>query len=522
MKTTYSRPTYKHILPPLSFTQCFKEGKIDMRLYHMYRKRKKRMQEREEEILRLASSLAEKNSSTKVIHSSQPRRRTYSRSVKKHHIYYRKENGETAILTPRDTTWYKLYLQSEPTNGRLAAIFRNRFRMPYSCFMSLAKELQESPMFRRYNSLDCIGVPSIDIRLLLLGTLRYMSRSFTFDDLEEATAISRESHRLFFYTFIKYGSTHLYKKHVTDKAKQYFNSSDMKCFSIAGFNGCVGSTDAIHIEMLSCPTWTNIRHKSYKLQNPARSYNVTVSHERQILHCTQGHPATYNDKSIINSDPFYNNIKDGKTFSKKDFTLFEYDSEGNVVEAHYKGGWLMVDNGYMDWSCTIPPMKKSLSYKFIRFSEWLESMRKNVECTFGVMKKRFGILKAGSRLFSMNSCDEIFLTCCSLHNMLLFEDNLDEWDLDDVQNANNNRFALNRLENPSFDCFINNETIEVEEYFTSRDQYNVKKATIHGKRWVHKLSYKTFYKLLVQHFDIRFKNKSVHWPKNFKILPKEI
>ena len=35
------------------------------------------------------------------------------------------------------------------------------------------------------------------IELLLLGTLRYLGRGWTFDDIEEATAISLEVHRVF-------------------------------------------------------------------------------------------------------------------------------------------------------------------------------------------------------------------------------------------------------------------------------------------------------------------------------------
>ena len=278
--------------------------------------------------------------------------------------------------------------------------------------------------------------------------------------------------------------------------------------------------------MLACPAWTNIRHKSYKLQTTARSYNVTTSHERQILHTTKGHPSTYNDKSIINSDCFYKDVKDGTLLKNKNFTLFEYDSNKNIMEAHYNGGWLMVDNGYLDWSCTIPPMKRSLSYKFIRFSEWLESMRKNVECTFGIMKRRFGILKSGIRLFEVESCDELFLTCCALHNLLLFHDDNDEWDLennDNICSSFNNNFALSRLENPGIENNTSRgKSQRIDEKLTAKDNYNIKNATVNGTRVILKLSFETFYKLLVQHFHIRFEKKSIQWPKNFKIVPKEI
>jgi len=54
----------------------------------------------------------------------------------------------------------------------------------------------------------------------------------------------------------------------------------------------------------------------------------------------------------------------------------------------------------------------------------LESLRKDVECTFGILKGRFRILKTAVRLHRAIDIDKVFLTCCILHNMLLKEDNL--------------------------------------------------------------------------------------------------
>ena len=53
------------------------------------------------------------------------------------------------------------------------------------------------------------------MRLLLLGTLRYIGRACTFDDLEEATCLSRELHQNFYHAFIEYMSTVLFSKYVT-------------------------------------------------------------------------------------------------------------------------------------------------------------------------------------------------------------------------------------------------------------------------------------------------------------------
>ena len=85
----------------------------------------------------------------------------------------------------------------------------------------------------------------------------------------------------------------------------------------------------------------------------------------------------------------------------------------------------MVDNGYLNWEVAIPPMKRTMYITETR-SEWLESMRKDVECTFRILKGRFRILKAGVRLHGITMADDIWMTCSALHNMLLSVDGLSE------------------------------------------------------------------------------------------------
>ena len=53
------------------------------------------------------------------------------------------------------------------------------------------------------------------------------------------------------------------------------------------------------------------------------------------------------------------------------FKLFEKNKKGEVIEIVYKVLWLMVDNGYLCWSCTVPPDNNAIRYNMIRFSEWL-------------------------------------------------------------------------------------------------------------------------------------------------------
>ena len=155
---------------------------------------------------------------------------------------------------------------------------------------------------------------------------------------------------------------------------------------------------------------------------------MTVNHRRRILGSTRGHPGSWNDKTVVLFDDFLMDIKRGKILQDNEFGLLERRSDG-VARVKYQGVWVVVDNGCHNWSTAVPPFKNTNMRDKIRWSEWRESMRKDVKCASGVMKGRSRILKTRIRLHSTESVDMIWLTYCALHNMLLEADGLDEpWD----------------------------------------------------------------------------------------------
>ena len=61
------------------------------------------------------------------------------------------------------------------------------------------------------------------------------------------------------------------------------------------------------------------------------------------------------------------------------------------------------------------------------------SVRKDVECTFGILKNRFRILKTPMLFHDKATIDDIFWTCCVLHNMLLDHDEIETAMLENAQ-----------------------------------------------------------------------------------------
>jgi hypothetical protein len=131
------------------------------------------------------------------------------------------------------------------------------------------------------------------VELLLLGTLRYLGRGLTFDDLEKYRAISEETHRVFFHKFIDFGANILHPEMVqypTDRDQGFSNHVDE--FYEGGFNGCGFSNDATkNFIMWRCQHNLKQANMGFKQSYPARTYNMTSNHRREILYTTKGHPS---------------------------------------------------------------------------------------------------------------------------------------------------------------------------------------------------------------------------------------
>ena len=507
--------------PPLTLQHCLIDGVLDVGRYTYYRRRCDDVNG----IIEKHHRSVLKKRKRRMIQPSNRKKRKAIRSCKSHGIYVRDHDGSLREIRPTDTLWYLLYVAQAPANKRLHQLFRTRFRMPYDSFISLSHELTSHSSFTRWTRCDAVGKQPSNIKLLLLGCMRYIGRAWTLDDVSEANGISIYTNRDFILSFIEYGSTVLYKKWVLDTNTNIDIEKQESVFKMAGFDGCIGSSDGTHIPMLNCAQWASNVHKGFKLNVPARTYNVTVDHSRRIIGSTTGHPGTWNDKTLILFDDFICNVHKGKLYNDYEFQLYEKDINGTVHQVVYKGVWFMVDNGYLSWPCTVPPGNDGTTYELIRFSEWLESMRKDVECTFGIMKGRFCLLRYGLRFQSIVKCDQLWLTCCALHNMLLHTDGLDanwdrgvksDWEISHMKDTRKiSPYDISRLNRH---CSINSESKSgANENLKTHISNQCRKYTVDNKRIVSKMPLDLFRRCLVNHFDIRFKRNDLIWPSRCNI-----
>ena len=488
--------------------------------------------------------------------------------------------GERRKKTPKMSAWWSDYIEDpQPCNLHWAKEFRQNFRLPYASYVMILDMItsdKSEGLFDRWKTNDNVyervnkkNKKVSPIELLLLGSLRYLGRGWTFDDMKDVTYISRDVHRTFFHQFVKFGAKVLYPLYVSAPRTVEELRDCEEEYATAGFPGCIGSTDATHIPLEKVCFSLRQAHLGGKSKSTMRTYNLTCNHRRQILHTTSGHPGRWNDKTLIRFDSFMSELRDGAMNNTMDFELrtrqgimMTSDGEAGDKDSRtlkLKGAYVIVDNGYLEWSTTVPPVKNSCNRSELRFSQWLESMRKDVECTFGILKGRWRILKTGIRVHNTEVCDNIWLTCCALHNMLLDVDGLNRawrngvrshWELGSGEFRNDEiPFSVQRLVDPT-----GTEEFRRRQYDASRFGYQrppptavsddeeeedsaeerndggsnanhngigisnaltcpIQLGRIESGTAVNELNFFQFRSLLVENFNIRFHENNVQWPK---------
>ena len=308
--------------------------------------------------------------------------------------------------------------------------FRRRFRVPAPFFLDwLVPECKAINIFGA--SRDIIPV---EIKLLIC--LRLLARGNVVDDIVELSRGSDKSVRLFFKTFVVNFSNHFKKDFI-----RMPTGNDLKkvldVYQRLGFPGCIGSMDCTHVRWLCCPT--EIANLCIGKEGfPTLSFQVVVDHARQINHVSVSGFGTMHDINMCTVDVIVRNDKYGLLDRRgksrnlyKEVEFVVYDKDGHAVKI--RGAYLITDGGYEGLSIFVNPNISRSDRAAIVWSEFIEAVRKDVECTFGILKSRFQILK-GIRFPEQNIVEATFVTCCIIHNMLLTLDHLDisAWELDAV------------------------------------------------------------------------------------------
>jgi hypothetical protein len=111
--------------------------------------------------------------------------------------------------------------------------------------------------------------------------------------------------------------------------------------------------------------------------------SVVSNHRRKILSISYLHPGTRNDKHIVKFDAAVSNLHDRNSFlGRQEWNVLTVDSSISCT-----GYYFICVGGYLQWPVLIYPIKYGNEHgKERACGMMVESVRKEIECTFGILK----------------------------------------------------------------------------------------------------------------------------------------
>ena len=330
--------------------------------------------------------------------------------------YYLKFLSNNTVRVPfhRDCTVRE---QTHRLSKNPKSIFRAWFRMPLYKVELLSQRFLDEKWMKLSHHCRTEGQLKIKVDLLVMGALAVLGGTVhSFRQLPTVTNICATEHNNFFHLFISklysIRSEYIYLPRDAEELQ-----SVMARYEEVGLPGAVGSIDVVHVKWSRCPAGDYNRSKG-KESFPSLGFECISDFDRRICNVFGPQFGARNDKHIVKMD-------DGVAAVRDDWynaVMWKYfDDKGYVKEE--RGAYLICDNGYLQWPITICPYMRSQTNSTMEscFSANVESVRKDVECVFGILKERWSSLQHGFHFRDIKTCQRIFVSCCVLHNMMLDE-----------------------------------------------------------------------------------------------------
>lgn len=324
------------------------------------------------------------------------------------------------VLT--DAHWYKLFLTEGDVRDNTfeasiyrASMFQANFRLDFDKVSELVDIFIAKQWITKTKRMNSCFLLKIKTELLILGCLHILAHSSPFQIVSANVNMSPSTVRRFFHVFIaemySIKNEYISMPSNLDEARKVMG----ECASLK-FPGCLGSIDVVHCNWDSCPSGDYNLYKG-KEKYPSIAWEVVVKHNRRIMSVSQPYAGTFNDQHIVKIDSTVIDLL--PTGSWLDSLHFQMVDKYGATMIH-KGPYFICDNGYLEWPQLMNPLPGgALNTKEKNYSKLIESVRKDVECCFGILKKRWKIIKHALRYRHVRYCDRIFVTCCILHNMMV-------------------------------------------------------------------------------------------------------
>jgi len=193
--------------------------------------------------------------------------------------------------------------------------------------------------------------------------------------------------------------------------------------------GAVGaflSVDVTHFKWACCPVGLSVKCIG-KEGFPTLAYQAGVNHSRVCRSFSSPFYGASNDITISYYDPIMVKMLNKQIYQNETFKMYWEDGSTSLTTGIY----IIVDGGYIKYDFLINPMAVRSGMKEVYWSEFMESIRKDVECFNSAIKNRFRATRY-IEYHNLDQIDNMIVTAVILHNMLLIVDGLDNsrWEED--------------------------------------------------------------------------------------------
>jgi hypothetical protein len=293
------------------------------------------------------------------------------------------------------------------------SVFRSHFRVPLKTIDDLTEMHIRNGWVRYTGRVRTNFQLSIRTQLFIMCALEHMGNRKPHCQFETETNMSASSHLHFFNNFIvnmySVRSEYVFYPRTMEELQVTVHDYESQHLPGAG-----GSIDVVHVKWSNCPAGDYNKCKG-KESFPSVAFECVTNNRRRVLGISPIQFGARSDKHIVRFDPTVELIK--KQWYK-DVEWEYYTADGELKKE--KGIYFICDGGYLRWKSLICPYAGSEEIgQRGYFNTNLESIRKDVECTFGILKKRWRILDYGLHYYNMKKCEMVFTVCCIMHNILL-------------------------------------------------------------------------------------------------------
>ncbi|KAG7336608.1 plant transposon protein [Nitzschia inconspicua] len=297
----------------------------------------------------------------------------------------------------------------------LGAEFQMIFKISRSRFQVLMEDIKASGcrFYQPKTNLHADDQCSLEAKLLLpIKTLACGVPCHTFIDYFQMSRQYARECCLQFDIVMKQLYAKEYLRFPTADDLQSIIKLHKNVHKVDGLFGCI---DCTHIPWKNCPkAWADSRTDTTS-SSPSILLEAIVDHNMFFWDMSFGYTGNEGPLSVLTDSSVLQKMADG--------TFHDLEQQANVLpftikDQQFTKGFMLADNMYPKCSRFAMPVDDPTTDKELKYTEWQQSSKKDVDRAFGVLKRNWQFLDNPILLFNLSDIS-LRITCCIiLHNML--------------------------------------------------------------------------------------------------------